>query len=469
MGSAPTPTLQPWLLTLGCVIALWVGRDGLNPGLLQRTWLLAACVNAVAGLLQYAGMAHGLAPWIEAAMPGEAFGNLRQRNQYATLINIGIATLVTMAAANPAALRVRRTLWLLLALLLGTANAASVSRTGLVQLMGLSLLPAIWWKTRKNILYPLLLTVWVGYGIGTLLLPGWVGVGGPDLGVLGRLAHEKVDCISRLTLWRNVLELIAQRPLTGWGWGELDYAHFVTLYEGPRFCDMVDNAHNLFLHLAVELGLPLTFVAASLLLSGLWCARPWREARPHRQQAWAVIGLLLLHSLLEYPLWFGPFQLALALSLWLLWTSETIPVTARPGRRIERLGATLALGVTIYAAWDYQRISQIYRAPEQRMAAYRDNTLEKVRDTPLFGQQVMFAEYMLTPLSPDTASATHAMGLRLLHYSPEPRVVEKLIESALLLGRVDEARFLLTRYCAAYPFEYANWATASAADLTQRH
>ena len=48
----------------------------------------------------------------------------------------------------------------------------------------------------------------------------------------------------------------ASSPWLGWGWGELDYAHYATLYDGPRFCDILDNAHNLPLHLAVELGIP---------------------------------------------------------------------------------------------------------------------------------------------------------------------------------------------------------------------
>ncbi len=27
--------------------------------------------------------------------------------------------------------------------------------------------------------------------------------------------------------------------------------------------------------------------------------------------AWGVLAIILLHSLLEYPLWYGPFQMAL--------------------------------------------------------------------------------------------------------------------------------------------------------------
>ena len=41
----------------------------------------------------------------------------------------------------------------------------------------------------------------------------------------------------------------------------------------------------------------------------------------------------------------------------------------------------MALAAVLYAAWDYHRVSQIYLAPEQRDAAYRGDTLAKVRDS----------------------------------------------------------------------------------------
>ena len=112
---------------------------------------------------------------------------------------------------------------------------------------------------------------------------------------------------------------------------------------------------------------------------------------------------------------------------------------------------------TAYAAWDYHRVSQLYLAPEQRAAAYREDTLEKTRDTWLFKQQFDFAVLGLTALTPENALQIHTLSNRLLHFSPEPRVIEKLIESAVRLGRDDEAMLHLARYRAAFPQEHARW------------
>ena len=95
--------------------------------------------------------------------------------------------------------------------------------------------------------------------------------------MLARLRDGAPEAHSRLLLWRNVIDLIARHPWAGWGWGELKFAHYSTLYAGPRFVEILDNAHNLPLHLAVELGIP----AALLVCGGFgWlvlAARPWRE------------------------------------------------------------------------------------------------------------------------------------------------------------------------------------------------
>ncbi|WP_296697029.1 Wzy polymerase domain-containing protein [Rhodoferax sp.] len=437
------------------------------------------------GLFQYFGVPAALAPLFNTTGLGEAYGNLRQRNQFATLTNMGMAALlwwIVRAPMRPAIQRdsiLRR--WLLAtsvvcaATLLAVGNAASSSRTGLLQLAMLVLLRWIWTRFgtgwRQSGVGRILLIVLVAYGVAAVALPLLVGLDLKSTGILARLHDGDPACASRLTLWGNVLHLIAQRPWLGWGWGELDYAHFITLYPGARFCDILDNAHNLPLHLAVELGIPAAFAVCALGLWLAWRARPWREADAGRQMAWTVLALILLHSMLEYPLWYGPFQMAAGLCIFLLWTSRAArsasaaPAAVASRQRNRPLASVFIRNFAIvliafvgYAAWDYHRISQIYLAPEQRAAAYRDNTLEKMGDSWLFRDQVRFAQLTITSLSAENALQVNALAKHLLHFSPEPRVIEKLIESAVLLGRDDEALFYLQRYRAAFPERHARWA-----------
>jgi hypothetical protein len=236
----------------------------------------------------------------------------------------------------------------------------------------------------------------------------------------------------------------------------------MTLYPGPRFCEILDNAHNLPLHLAVELGLPVAVLVTTAGLAWVWHSRPWRDQDPQRQLAWGILALLAVHSLLEYPLWYGPFQIACGAALgWLLLPSIT---RAEGGTRRQLAGRVLAgvlLAATAGAAWDYWRASQIYLPPQQRRLAWRDDPLREAQRSWLFAAQGRFAELTLTPVSRDNAAGMERLARDMLRYSPEPRTVERLIEAQTLLGRDREAAVMLARYRAAYPDDYARWREAN--------
>ena len=415
-------------------------------------------------LTQFFDVAERFQPWISASH-GIAFANLRQRNLFTSLTVIGLAALTYLLQRSSENLRIPIALAFLAMVTLMAGNAASASRTGLV---GTGLLCLLAWRWRSSLNARAKVTIALAlptYVLAAMVLPSLAGLTGPGWNVFSRIAAGDEPCSSRLTLWSDVLYLIAQKPWFGWGWGELDYAHFVTLYPGERFCAILDNAHNLPLHLAVELGLPVALAAC--LVTG-WLAvraKPWAERNPARQMAWSVIGVIGLHSLLEYPLWYGPFQMAVGLCIALLWRgNQLVADIAVPLQKsanatgMRWFFASLLMALVSYIAWDYHRISQIFLPSNQRSEAYRTDTLNKIRGSWLFQSQVQFAELATTALTPDNAPLVHALALKTLHYSPEPLVVQKLIESAVMLGRNDEALFYLQRFQAAFPAEHKAWA-----------
>ncbi len=120
---------------------------------MASSWLAAGLASSTLGLLQYFDAAAGLVPWVNQAAAGEAFANLRQRNQFASLTNIGLAALLWFAsqswtnANSPSESNISKNrlthknlqrpgIWFLLfcAALLSAGNAVSSSRTGAVQL-----------------------------------------------------------------------------------------------------------------------------------------------------------------------------------------------------------------------------------------------------------------------------------------------------------------------------------------------
>ena len=485
------PVLGPSPAVVGIIFAtvvtaayIWftVASHGIGKSLcaIELSWLIAGLVSAFAALCQYFGITESMNPWVSHAEIGEAFANLRQRNQFATLTNMALAVLLVSSRPNAENYEdsIARSAMIVL---LVAANAASASRTGFLQLCALVVMSIglrdntlAFWRNRAA------LTAVVAYSVSAFVFLAIGELQQAGGGILARAQDSALSCSGRLVLWSNVLHLITQKPWLGWGWGELSHAHFITLYPHERFCEILDNAHNLPLQLAVELGVP---VALAVCGASVWWVvrnKPWAEVDATRQLAWAVLAIIALHSLLEYPLWYGPFQMAVVLCLVLLKCnpkalSQGAPApgfaspNCEPEGGLERLFspivaarmAIVVIALCAYAGWDYWRISQLYLASTARTEVYRDDTHNKVKGTWLFQNQVQFAELTTTTLTASNASAHYAEALRLLHFSPEPRVVEAAIESAVLLGQDQEALYYLQRYKAAFPDAHAQWAARS--------
>jgi O-antigen ligase len=286
---------------------------------------MAALVASVIGLIQYVAGDLGLGPWIHASVPGQAVGNLRQRNQQGTLLSLGAWALLWWSLhgqrlagrhawaqggeaegdravtqgqgvawpASAASVAGALPVFAALALMwIAVGAAATASRTVVVQWLLILALLVLWRGPHRAGALRLGIA---GFGVflaAAWLLPEalWTFQGVRADALFHRFADASNSCTSRRVLWSNVLTLIGQRPWLGWGWGELDYAHYVTLFPGERFCVLLDNAHNLPLHLAVELGVPAALALCGAALAACWSARPWRERSSSPGACWRSSG-----------------------------------------------------------------------------------------------------------------------------------------------------------------------------------
>ena len=449
---SPQPNTVPLLVSWACIGLLLLWGRRIQTLDVARAWAVAALVSSVMGLIQYFGAAEIFSPWLHVAALGEANANLRQRNQLATLMAIGMLAVLWWHAHG---LKTRHALWMIALLAIG--NAATTSRTGLLHMLLVCGL-VMFWAWRSHPQAPKL-SVGLVFGAFTVyLLANWALPRGLSLlsgqaviDALSRMGHDE-GCGSRRVLWGNVLQLIGQKPWTGWGWDELKYAHYITPFAGGpenRFCAILGNAHNLPLHLAVTLGIPVTAGLGLALLALLVKARPWMSQWPTPQLAWSVLAVIGLHSLLEFPLWYGPFQMAVLLCGMLL----LAPATGfKAGlSRGGQIAGGLILAIVCLVGADYARARQIYIPASQRWPVWRDDPLAAARSSWFFQRSSTFAELSLTSLTPQNAEWVLATSLEMLHYSPEPVVVRQLIQSARMLGKQDLVDLHTAQCRAAFP------------------
>ncbi|MDP3247475.1 MAG: Wzy polymerase domain-containing protein [Polaromonas sp.] len=453
------PDLFAWTMGAVLVVFLPVTRNCAGLAIVSG-WLLAALGSSILALMQYFDLENGLYPWVAPTMPGYVTANVHQLNMLASLLAVGLLCVWCLVIKRR--LATVHAIWMVGLLL--AALAATASRTGMVHLVAISCMLLYWHARQWRRVLLVLVLGWAFYTLAANSLPwlAWVTRGIViDRNLLGRFG-ENVGCHSRRLLWANMVDLIAMKPWTGWGPGELLYAHYITDFGDRRFCEKLSNAHNLPLQLAVTLGVPLATVLGLLFAWALFKLKPWAVTHPMERLCWGVLVLLGVHSLLEYPLWFGVFQLMASLAAWQIYQvrrqgAGAAGAEAGSSVRGRVIVSGLLLATLSFVAWDYVKVSQLYLPERMRLERYREDTFNKARDTVLFKSHVLIAQIVAMELKPENAELILQGSLASLHVAPDSRVIRRVIESAALLGRSDLVELHVARYKAAWPKEYAEW------------
>lgn len=215
---------------------------------------------------------------------GFATGPFPNRNTLALWLGMSLCALLAAAVQRQVWRRPAAAAWLLAALTTAAALLATQSRAGIVAAAaGLLVTAGRLWRPRPAVAAAAAVVLAAAIALSP------VGV---------RLASTSADAAAnpRLTVWATTLEGIADAPLTGIGLGAFPDAF---AERRPRaLLHPWAQAHNVYLELAWELGLPATAaLLAALALIG------WRLLRSPSATAAAGLGALTaaaLHALADF-------------------------------------------------------------------------------------------------------------------------------------------------------------------------
>lgn len=464
----PLPMGLGWMgagLTVAAACAVQAGwRVGGEPRLAQgvaaaffAALVAAGVVGVVIGLLQV------FAPgWTDGQVlakptsPGRAIGNLRQPNHLSSLLIMASAAAVWLGASRRAP--ARPMLALLALFIVGvvlTASRTGMVATGLLALWGLldRQLPARW--------------RWALLACPVVYAAAWAGMwwwSSLDAGVAfaakARLNDGSDISSSRFAIWANTLALVREHPWWGVGYGSFNVAWTFTAFpDRPRA--FFDHTHSLPLQWAVELGLPLALLLATLSAVA-WFAlvRPLglraRTAMPPTVGACAlIVSALGVHSLLEYPLWYSHFLLPVAFA-WGLGlaaagterqTGEALtapgspggmPVRPSPGLR----GAGVAMAVAaVWCSVDFRLAADVY-APIDPSVPLAER-IDTSQAQPWWGHQADYAE--VTSKRLDREAPPPAAFAQTLMNLVDARLMVAYARSLAAHGYTDQARAVADR------------------------
>ncbi len=457
--ASPLWTGLPWSLALSAAglivaaaLAAQIGaacqRDGIALPVFR-----AFCIGIViAGLASSAiGVVQVFAPtlpdgdWVARSyLEGRAVGNMRQPNHLSSLLLWAVVAALWLGETGV----IRRWGSTLLALLFLFVVVLSASRTGAVSVVVL----AVWGLLDRRLSRParaLLLLAPVVYAVFWLGTSAWANYTHQVFGGETRFSAKGDISTSRWGIWSNTLALIRMHPWAGVGFGEFNFAWTLTPFPG-RPTQFFDHTHNLILQFAVELGLPLAALVLALLLwAGYRALRDALQARGHadpaqaplKRAAFMIVFLILLHSLLEYPLWYAYFLVPAAFAFGLcLVDPQARPAAAAAKRSRPLLIASLLLmcgGLASVA--DYADVVVIF-APGDGAAPLAQR-IANGRRSVFFAHHADYAA-ATTSEHPSQAMATF---VRAPHYLLDARLLQAWAKALHEAGDTDRARHIAQR------------------------
>jgi O-antigen ligase len=383
---------------------------------------------------------------------GRAAGNLRQPNQLAMLLMLGLVAWMVLSGVRPTRRRAASTGALLLAAWLGAGIALTGSRTGLLGLAVIALWGAldrdlprvVRWQGAAAAAACAAAMAALALGAGTFHL---------EAQTQGQLSGGDISS-SRFGVWANALQMLADHPIAGVGWGNFNFVWTLTPFAN-RSGAFFDHTHNLPLNLVVELGIPLALLVMGAMAWVLWASRrAWMHAdadsRMLARGALMMLVLLGLHSLLEYPLWYAYFLLpaAFLLGLFIRYGAEaratpsasTAVVTKWPTIALKTAGVAIVFG-SLYAAWDYARVWQIYTPFAQGLRKPLEQRISEARRSVLFGH---YADYGAITGTDKPENVFDAFRRPMRHLI-ETRVMVAYAKALHARGELDKARYVAQR------------------------
>ncbi len=422
--------------------------------------LIGAELSALLGVLQHFRWHTPLDQVIVMKVSSSVFGNLAQPNHFANYIALGLVSLGLLHRQR----RLKAGYVALLAAPLLFVLTLSGSRSSWLYLLMMAGL-AWWWTRRDDAQRPLLrysLLLIAGFGAMHLAvqLPFLAGADS-SIDTMQRLFGDDASGSIRLYLWREAGLMFMQSPWLGVGFGQFAWQHFQLLpvLQQGNITGLYNNAHNLVFHLAAEAGaagLLALFGSLGIWLYGL------RRATLSAAHWWghAALGVLAIHSLLEYPLWYTYFVAVAAILLGALDEARYRLELRNVGRM--SVAAILLLGLMTLAQLR-SGYHQLERTLAIRAASAADRgVFERVRDglVEVHGGSLLspYAELFMSSLievSGERINEKLELNARVMRFAPIGAVVYR---QALLLaqaGRQEQAKTMLEQAIWSYPGDFA--------------
>jgi len=462
------PVSQPsmnWLgggYLLASFIAVHTGYGFVRAGLGEKALRWGAAALIVGGLfavfcqvVQLFHMEPKFSPFVVAynvTIERRPFGNMAQANHLATYIAFATASALYLVQTR----RLPVIVWLVLSTIFSAGLALTVSRGPWLQ-MGVIMVAGLWMafiqgrstvaddpdgpasragrsKTRAWLIPIVLLVLF--FAVNAAIR--WANLRFQlELGQSAAQRMQDANQIApRLALWKYGWTMFLTHPLLGVGWGEFPLHQFEFVRELGGV-EIANNSHDIFIDLLAKTGL--LGMAIVLFSVVCWLVRVLRAPHtPARIFALSLLGVLMMHALVEYPQQYMFYLMPAMLIFGLLETRPLRWVSRSFSYGLYVVLVVLGLASLYPILRDYNRSEVLY---------YGSQPAEQYRADPsfLFGAWGEYGAATLMPMNSQDLANKLVMHRQALALLPGETVLRRYAVLQALAGQSQDALDTIAR------------------------
>lgn len=318
-------------------------------------WAFVAATIAILVLMVISKFIDQNSEWAFWILNGRA-GNIGQTNHFSNFVSLGLASLLYLRLTG----RVNNWITLIIsaAILIGLVQAGqrmAILYVGMLSIGGWVLARQLMKNEALAIRPTTILWLIPGFILAQFIVPFFSFLD-PATVPVKKLAETMSKEPTRLMLLEQGWDVFKAHPWIGIGWGEFAWYNFNVTEAYPGLKGLWSHVHNIVLQLFMETGL----LGGMIFIAGMvYWLRDQVLAMLTVERWWilALLSVLGIHSLLEFPLWYTHF---LAFASLLLGLSSERNLHGR-----FKLAPVGFMAIFVFSCWslgnlvtDYQRLEQ---------------------------------------------------------------------------------------------------------------
>lgn len=217
----------------------------------------------------------------------------------------------------------------------------------------------IWWFWKNNYLKTrlnkrLMFYFLIIYIFFILILPEISN----SLGVIGTadIVTRTTTGYLRIPMWKQMLIAIKEQPLFGYGWNQVSVAQLSVFLKYPTH-EWVEHSHNIILDIFIWNGIPLGILIIGFI--GWWLYQLSKLAiYIEAFAALSMVGAVLVHAMLEFPLEYAFFLLPVGFLLGLVQSENNNTKTISVNNKLFSMFIVSAFSLYIWIFLEYRAIEK---------------------------------------------------------------------------------------------------------------